>query len=191
MGAQLNKLPLGLLSFFDLKQGGRYPQQLGEHLAPVLEMFDWYVQTNIFTTQLSTSLSPFIASDSGGATYGWTSATPNALPVAGGQVAVPNNEIWYVSLYSVSWTWNSIAGGVMDASPMFQVPNSGSRHMASSRVGQTDSQAGGGVAGRSCINAPFWLMPGCAPRYIINRQTVPGGGSVDFSGQIQLVRFLI
>lgn len=191
MAGALNRWPVGLLGFLDLKVGGRYPQSLGDVVVPQLELWQQYVNQQLFSTQLTAPTDPLIASDSGGATYGFTAGSPLALPVSGGQVAVPQDEIWYVRQFSIHWTWNSIAAGVVDFSPMYQVPNSGSRFPSCTRQGQTDSQAAVGVSGRSMITDPIWLLPGYAPRFVVNRQTVPGGGSVAISGQIELARIRI
>jgi len=42
----LNVQPQGLLSFLQVKSGGRYPQALGETLAPTWDLSDHYLQTN-------------------------------------------------------------------------------------------------------------------------------------------------
>lgn len=42
----LNVQPAGLLDFFQVKNGGEYPQILGTVLQPVLEMREHYFQTN-------------------------------------------------------------------------------------------------------------------------------------------------
>jgi hypothetical protein len=42
----VNRLPLGLLSFLGIQNGGRYPDQLLPALAPVLDLSGHYVNTN-------------------------------------------------------------------------------------------------------------------------------------------------
>lgn len=42
----INRLPLGLLSLLGIKNGGRYPQSLGQQLAPCFELLGWYLQSN-------------------------------------------------------------------------------------------------------------------------------------------------
>jgi len=42
----INRLPLGLLSFLGIKNGGRNPQFLGEQLSPTFDLVAWYLQSN-------------------------------------------------------------------------------------------------------------------------------------------------
>lgn len=42
----LNKLPQGLLGFFDIKNGGRYPQSLAQQLQGTADLLAWYANTN-------------------------------------------------------------------------------------------------------------------------------------------------
>lgn len=44
--ALINKSPRGLLSWLGLKNGGAQPQQLATVLTPVIEMGEWYFETN-------------------------------------------------------------------------------------------------------------------------------------------------
>lgn len=78
----INKLPSGLLSLFDLKTGGRYPGLLGDTLTPVLELLNWYADTNI---------------ESAGVVNAALAANQNAQNIAPGAfLTVPNTEFWYV-----------------------------------------------------------------------------------------------
>lgn len=42
----INRIPQGLLGFLGIKNGGRYPQELSPTLAPVVDLFDHYSNTN-------------------------------------------------------------------------------------------------------------------------------------------------
>lgn len=53
----INKLPLGLLGFLGIKNGGRYPQSLQADLQPSFELQNWYLQTNSTSAQLNGSVS--------------------------------------------------------------------------------------------------------------------------------------
>jgi hypothetical protein len=46
--------PLGLLDFFQLKNGGEYPQTLGDVLSPTWDLRDHYLQTNAVISELTT-----------------------------------------------------------------------------------------------------------------------------------------
>jgi hypothetical protein len=42
----INRLPLGLLGFLGIKNGGRYPQELSDTLAPTWDLSDIYLNAN-------------------------------------------------------------------------------------------------------------------------------------------------
>lgn len=42
----LNRIPQGLLGFFGIKNGGRYPEQLSTTLVGVADLLQWYAETN-------------------------------------------------------------------------------------------------------------------------------------------------
>lgn len=46
MSGPLQTLPQGMLGFFQLKNAGKNPTDMPEVLQPVLELRDWYFQTN-------------------------------------------------------------------------------------------------------------------------------------------------
>lgn len=88
MSGPLNIQPLGLLSFFDLKTGGRYPRELGEAIIPTLEQQFWLrsIASEIVYAEV-TGVNAVNA-------YQFTplgSATP---------IEVPNNELWYVDRFA-------------------------------------------------------------------------------------------
>lgn len=71
----INRLPLGILGFLGIKNGGRYPQDLADTLAPVWDFSALYLYGN---SEVSTSL--------------------QAIAAIGSQayVTVPNGEAWFI-----------------------------------------------------------------------------------------------
>lgn len=77
----VNRLPLGLLSFLGIQNGGKYPDQLLPALAPVLDLGGHYVNTN---REYVTSGPVAIAA-------------LNATQI----FTVPNGQWWYVPVASI------------------------------------------------------------------------------------------
>jgi hypothetical protein len=71
----INRLPLGLLGFLGIKNGGRYPQELADTLAPVWDISPLYLYSN---SEVTTAL--------------------QAISAIGSQAyqTVPTGELWYV-----------------------------------------------------------------------------------------------
>lgn len=88
--APINRHPTGFLGLLDLKTGGRNPETLFRSVQPVVDMTQFYAE----------SPSEFllgnvvITGDTGGGFF------PFTAPVGG--IIVPQNEVWYVSYFSVS-----------------------------------------------------------------------------------------
>lgn len=89
----INRLPLGLLGFLGIKNGGRYPQDLADVLAPTWDLSQLYLNTNSETRSDVVAL--------------------NAL---GSQafVTVPTGEAWIVLLASA-------ATGTLGAGVTFEI----------------------------------------------------------------------
>ena len=84
----ISKLPLGLLGFFGIKNGGQYLQTLGNTIAPTMEMLE-LLAVNYHTNHV------YIASPNA---PGWHQAT---VAVAGVPQRVPAGEMWYISACSM------------------------------------------------------------------------------------------
>jgi len=74
MGA-INRLPLGLLGFLGIKNGGRYPDDISNILSPVWDLRELYQQSNSEIDNVIQAVS----------------ATGNSS-----YTTVPNGEAWYV-----------------------------------------------------------------------------------------------
>jgi hypothetical protein len=91
----VNRLPLGLLSFLGIQNGGKYPDTLLSALAPVLDLGDQYVNTN--------------------REYLTASVAVNALASSTFHT-VPTGQWWYVShssLFTATLGAGQAYGGVL------------------------------------------------------------------------------
>ncbi|HEY3496419.1 MAG TPA: hypothetical protein VGK73_17085, partial [Polyangiaceae bacterium] len=103
--AVLSKLPLGLLGFFGIKNGGQYPQSLGQTVLPTLEL------GKMLAANYNENFSvPCVAA------LGFV--TGNVL-ATGLPAVVPGSELWWVNCISQnsftgagdSMTWSVEARG--------------------------------------------------------------------------------
>ena len=99
----ISKLPLGLLGFFGIKNGGQYPQTLGTSIAPTLELAELLAAN--YHSNLVYIAAPTLV--------GFAQATS---AIAGIPQAVPDNEIWYISSCSMHLTTG--AGDAYNATPV-------------------------------------------------------------------------
>lgn len=83
----MSKLPIGLLGFLGIKNGGQYPQTLGNVLLPQIELLDM-IASNYRVPSIFVSNPVAI---------GFTPQTLNAVAVV-----VPPGELWYLMSASVS-----------------------------------------------------------------------------------------
>lgn len=99
--AVISKLPLGLLGFFGIKNGGQYPQSIGEVIVPTLGMADMLAANyrELVTVAPIAALGFVTANLSGG-----------AVPAV-----VPAGELWWVSavsVFSFTGAGDSISGSL-------------------------------------------------------------------------------
>ncbi len=79
----LNVQPIGLLDFFQLKNGGQYPQTLGTVLAPTYDLRDHYLQVNAAISDV-----------------------PRALATADNAfVSFDTPQTWWRYINFFAWTW--------------------------------------------------------------------------------------
>lgn len=96
--APINRLPLGLLSFFDIKQLGKSPRALLDRVAPVADLREFYLPDSL---QVVTGTSgPHV------------SGTTGYLNI----LSVPQGETWWLSNWSVRIT------GLLAAETAFVAP---------------------------------------------------------------------
>lgn len=84
--AVISKLPLGLLGFFGIKNGGQYPQSLGGEIAPTIDL--WEILAANYNERFAAS----------------AIAAANFQPVllSGVPLVVPPAELWFVSAVSIN-----------------------------------------------------------------------------------------
>lgn len=86
--AVISKLPQGLLGFFGIKNGGQYPQTIGNVIVPTLGMWDM-ITSNYFEN---------VWGYFGANTVGFHQIND---AVTGVPIQVPNSELWYVHALSL------------------------------------------------------------------------------------------
>jgi len=85
----INRQPLGLLSFFGIKNSGRNPSALAESIAPTLDLSQWYLATNSQSTAINDNV----------AAVGFTTF-----------IQVPQNETWAILACTVN-SQNALGAG--------------------------------------------------------------------------------
>jgi hypothetical protein len=99
----LNQIPWGLLDFFGIKNGGRFPQHLSDVLVPTFEMLDWYTSTKGQTVALTGTV---IAASAGASTKNDITVASSGFQtlIVNGQIAVPDNEWWIIRRGDIALT---------------------------------------------------------------------------------------
>lgn len=85
--AVISKLPLGLLGFFGIKNGGQYPQSLGNVILPQLDM----------AGILNANYHENLGSTTGAGGFTATGFKQLLDTVTAAAIVVPASELWYVS----------------------------------------------------------------------------------------------
>jgi hypothetical protein len=167
--APLTLRPDGLLSLLGLQTNGRYPQRMGESLAPTLDLLPWYLaatgtELNVFSTNV--------------ATFGF-----NAV------FTVPDNEIWLVESIVSTATATIAAGRIWGGQWAWQ-PYSGSLSVPR-WLGPLDTtlwtNANGDRPGLYVSPEPFFLARGGA-RFGINTFRLSGAAAVNMDSTIRFAR---
>lgn len=104
----IQSIPEGLLSFFQLKNQGRNPHELGQVVQPDFEMRDWYFASRAVVTTATVNV---IA--------GTLNFYEFTAPVGG--LVVPNTELWYIVDYSL--IVGLAAGETLYATAAYLAPN--------------------------------------------------------------------
>lgn len=94
MSGPIQVWPRGLLGFFQLKNNGRYPDQMPETLLPTFDLSSWYLNTN--AVDFTCTRTGIVTGDDG--QVSWSAAN-----IDGGSftsVTVPNDEWWALLEYT-------------------------------------------------------------------------------------------
>lgn len=182
----LNIQPRGMLDFFGIKNGGRFPQSLPEFLSPTLDLLHWYVASEIVTYQLNAT--PLVNADQG-FNVNWISAVPapNPVPIP---IQVPQTEMWLVSHYSVNWELNAAAERCI-ASPIMTIPGIGGRMFLGpvNTVGPTTFPGGTLSVGIAACDGLFFVPPGAFLQAYVH--DVNTAGDVPLRGTLRYTPLLI
>lgn len=142
MAGPIQKIPGGLLDFFQLKNSGRNPHELPSVLQPVLAMEQWYWQT----------YSEIVG--------GTDAAIAGVAPVD--KITVPDNEFWVVHEVQVDATL--AAASVVIIVPYFRQGPAGSVNNYPFNLAEMDvwdaATAGTTYLRRMTHQAPLLLIPG-------------------------------
>lgn len=162
----VNRLPLGLLSYLDLKGNGRYPDTFGNVIAPCLELMTFFAPT-LCSEQISNRTTTHNVDVSGSQPFGVT---------GGGPIIVPPNEIWLVEFFDVLTA--ALNNSQFAAIPIYRPQPNGSNMDVSLIRGncpRLDPTIAGGQF-RIGADGPVLIPPGAELRYWIVRMN---GAAVD------------
>ena len=178
----VNLIPSGLLDFLGIKSGGRNPEFLNPGLLGVINLLDWYAQTNAEEFELTRpAIGP--AAPTG---LNWTATTPVDITV-GGALVVPQVETWVLLQYEAEWTFNAAAGEILNISPAVSISTTGaSTVLANSLAGHTASNAAQQLNGRRAIRMP-WFIPGGSTLIAFSHGCITAG-TIAVAGRLRLLR---
>jgi hypothetical protein len=170
--AVISKLPIGLLGFFGIKNGGQYPQSIVPTIAPTLEL------AGILAANYNENFSvPCIAA------LGFV--TGNIL-ATGLPAVVPAGELWLVTEFSLnsftgvgdSMTWAAEARGTQNGSASVWHRSMSPEYSQAASLNRV-------LAGR---HAPLWLQPGDTLGCWFSAAT-NASGTAQVSLQVKVTRF--
>jgi len=191
----LNRQPLGLLGFFELKNGGRMPEDLVPTLQPTLDLYEHYGNTNSVEISAQTlTLTPIPA---GTGRHSITFTTPQDLS-NGADLVVPQYEWWWILEASVWWyiTWNGAGASrgdwVLESTPTpgpaasapFQLP----MDLMGTNVGPANAAAVD-TAGARVLKRPVWLAPATTLYY--RRLIADGAQDAVVQAYMRIARFRV
>jgi len=174
--AVMSKLPLGLLGFFGIKNGGQYPQTLGNVLIPQINLLDLLAVNN-------REARVFIATP---AAVGFNQATDNAT---GLPAIVPPQEIWYLtgaSIGAFTDVGDALSGVIAVTSRQSGSPQPMAR--ALSQLVTIGASVNTFHPGALDVNGSRWFYPGDAFGALLTSFTNASGNSL-MSGHYYITRF--
>jgi hypothetical protein len=171
--AVLSKVPLGLLGFFQIKNGGQYPQTLGTIVGAELDL--WRILAANYNENIAASVAT--------AATGFTVATE---VVAGTAATVPASELWLITAMGIV----AVTGAGETATYNLMIQNTQSGGVANWHTPLTEPIAI--LANLTQFNrvdlasGMLWLKPGDQIGFQV--QAI-AGGTVDFSVSFRRTRF--
>jgi hypothetical protein len=122
MASSLNKVPRGLLDFFNIKQQGRNPEYLSETLVGLLDILPWYTYTSASWSIFSTDYSVAQTEDAFNVITAASRTWGTVLPDDGVTIAVPQNEVWLITEWSEGTRVGAPAANNGGAVPCYRDP---------------------------------------------------------------------
>ena len=169
--AVISKLPLGLLGFFGIKNGGQYPQSINPTIAPTLDM------APILSANYRELV--FVAPI---AALGFVTANLNGGALPG---AVPAGELWYVqaaSVFAFTGVGDAITGTLEVRNSTTGLASAWHRALSSViTVGASTTQLHPGIS-------DVWLTPGDTIGFWYSAAT-NASGTAQMSAQLAINRF--
>jgi len=194
--SKLNRLPEGLLSFFDIKSMGQYPTRLSETLLGTMDLTRFYADRA--SEEGIATVSPFLAA-SNAAAFGnltganWIAggATNFAGSAAATETVVPQNELWLILEAQCQWNFTATAGQEVAVTLMSHNQTAGAGVVQvitdSSLQGFTTSSATIARAGWYQQTEPFFALPNARIRPFTGGALVPGG-QIDLAVSMRIRR---
>lgn len=145
--AVISKLPLGLLGFFGIKNGGQYPSTIGNVILPHLDMADILAANYHERLGLQSLITA----------TGFNNSTVVATTLP---AIVPASELWYLSHASI--VSSTLAGDAVVYTPVVRNTQSGSASASTRALGDQRTQAASQlqVHPLTFVNGTRWLVPG-------------------------------
>lgn len=192
MPSPLNRIPQGLLEFFGIKSGEWGPRELGQVLAPTIDLSHWYFEPTALNLRCTISGNPW-AADQSNQLLNVLSTAPTDLVVAG-ELRVPAGEVWLVLQSSIGWIPSAIdnegqfywtSGHSTSGFQIWPQRNLGYGQVAppASAVARMQSVVG---------TRPFWVPPSHVIAMQLAAVSIGAGGTVSISeATLRLQRFRI
>ena len=178
----LNLVPWGLLDFFGIKNGGRFPQTLPESLAPTMELFDWYLQTK---AQLYATVGTAVAASAGASTKNDVTTVTGGLTISNGQIVVPDNEWWVLARGNIAATPSAtFVGSFVIGMDFIQIQ----REQVVQSTRATFAAAANTRQNVTTFKGPYFIAPGTAINF--NYDAELSAGTFNFTADLLLARAL-
>lgn len=175
----VNRLPLGLLSLFDIKQMGAYPKDLAG---------TYDLNIDILPLMVSAGAS-YIGRTAAGAQI--TADTPGIYNL-GPELAVPENEVWLVERCAVTAV---LAADQYLRGVMVKAFNVAGVSVCGSNVGDETTVDGANARAtfrqfRATNREPFVLAPGNSIRFNVIEGNRGAGGTINLNPEWRILRLL-
>lgn len=170
----LNLIPWGLLDFFGIKNGGRFPQQLPDQLLPVLEMFEWYLQTK---AQTYSGTGTAVAASAGASTKNDVTVVSGGLTIVNGQISVPDNEWWVLTRGNIAATLsNTFAGTYVTGMDFIAI----TREQVTQGARITAAATANSRQNVHTFRGPIWISPGTQINFNYDAEMTAGSFTLTF-----------